>query len=81
MLGLSDLSPQAIVAIGGVITAGGAASYKLIKLVLSALREQRQEFTAFLGNHMSENTRALERVSERLDYLAREVGRHADRER
>lgn len=37
-----------------------AAMAGILKLVLSALKDQREGFETFLGNHMSKNTQALE---------------------
>lgn len=37
-----------------------AAMSVILKLVLAALKDQREGFETFLGNHMSKNTQALE---------------------
>lgn len=77
------LEPEALAALGGIITAAGAAVWKLSSLFLEHLAEQRREFTVFLGNHMSENRRAVEasvkaaqRVADHLEALEDAVERH-----
>lgn len=68
----------------GAIVAILAAMGGILKLILSHLDKeskrhdeemgaQRQQFTTFLGNHMSHNTKAMEDVARQLTELTREV--------
>lgn len=76
---------DATVLIGGMTAVLGALA-GVVKLVLDAQKateerhiaanaSQEERFEKFIGNHMSLNTRALERVADRLENIERKVDR------
>lgn len=76
---------DATVLIGGMTAVLGALA-GVVKLVLDAQKateerhieanaRQEERFEKFIGNHMSLNTRAMERVADRLENIERKVDR------
>lgn len=57
-----------ITAIGGLLAAVSVgALLKIVSRFLKHIEKKDADFTTFLGNHLSKNTRAMERVAERLE--------------
>jgi len=81
------MSGEAIAGIVGAALAGiGGLVAVILKNVFShvqklnethrdEMKDQREEFTGFLSNHMSANTRALERVADKLENVEDAVRR------